>query len=205
MAIFGLFKKKVQNPWDIDYVSAAEELEAKGDFSGAITEYEKIIKVIYADKPSKNYRHITKKIIDCYLKLGDYEKVMQLWPLKYDSADYGAREMYDLIKVLETAQRMDLVNQVFDRAGNKLLPNKIEFLIKQKRIPEANALLSGLLVNTNESSPGIENLWMTKVKLSMSLRKWEEANRFLDKILDKNQGNVEARKLKEFCIKQARN
>ena len=111
MALFGLFKKKTQNPWDIDYVSAAEELEAKGDFTGAIAEYEKIVKVIYADKPLKTYKHITKKIIDCYLKLGNYEKVMELWPLKYDSADYGPREMYDLIKVLEGAGRNDLVMQ----------------------------------------------------------------------------------------------
>jgi tetratricopeptide (TPR) repeat protein len=204
MAIFGLFKKKAQNPWDIDYISVAEEFETAGDFTGAIAEYEKIIKVIYVDKPAKSYKHLTKKIIDCYLKLGNYEKVIELWPLKYDPTDYGPKEIYDLIKILEIAQRNDLIMQVFNQAGKKLLPNKIEFLIKQKRIPEANALLNELLVNAKESTQGIENLWMTKAKLCLSLMKWEEANRFLDKILEKNNNNAEARKLKTFCISQLR-
>ncbi len=204
MALFGLIKKKEVHPWDIDYIAKAQEFEANGDFAGAIAEYEKVISVIYPNKPAKSYRHITKKIIDCYLKMGDFEKVIELWPLKHDPVDYTPKEMYELIKILEANQRMDLVNRVYDSAGNKLLPNKIEFLIKQKRMPEANALLSGMLVNTPETAPGIENLWLTKAKLSLSLRKWEEANKYLSKILDRNSHNEEARKLKEFCIKQLR-
>ena len=204
MAVFGLFKKKEVNPWDIDYISNAEALEASGDYAAAIAEYEKVIAVIYKNKPQKNYRHITKKIINCYLKLGNYEKVMELWPLQHDPVDYTPKEMYELIKILETGQRNDLVAKVYDNSGNKLLLNKVEFLIKQKRIPEANSILSGILINAKETTPGIERLWFMKVKLSMGLRKWEEANKYLDKILDRNGHNTEARKLKDFCIKQAR-
>jgi tetratricopeptide (TPR) repeat protein len=204
MAIFGLFKKKEVNPWDIDYMANAQKFEQVGDYQGAIGEYEKIINIVYADKPVKTYRHITKKIIECYLKLGNYEKVMELWPLQHDPVDYTPKEMFELIKILEANQRQDLASRVYDSAGNKLLPNKIEFLIKQKKIPEANALLSGMLINLKDTTPGIQNLWMTKVKLCLSLRKWEEANKYLDKILDRNSHNEEARKLKEFCIRQAR-
>jgi hypothetical protein len=35
--------------------------------------------------------------------------------------------------------------------------------------------------------------------------KWEEAHRYLSKIIEKNPRNEEARKLKEFCMKQIRN
>jgi len=128
---------------------------------------------------------------------------MELWPLQYDP-DYTPKEMYELIKVLESSQRNDLVSQVYDKSGNKLLINKIEFLIKQKKIPEANALLSGILINMKETTPGIANFWLAKAKLCMSLRKWEEANKYLDKILDRDGHNEEARKLKDFCLRQAR-
>ena len=85
-----------------------------------------------------------------------------------------------------------------------LMANKIEFLIKQKKIPEANALITELLSNVPESNPSIINLWLSKAKLCMSLRKWEESCKYLNKILEKDGHNMEARKLKEFCLKQVR-
>ena len=117
MGIFGLFGKKQVNPEDVDYTSRAAEFESKGDFSSAINEYQQAIKAIFANKEPKYYRHLTKKIVDCYVKLGSYEKVLEMWPQKYDPADYGAREMYDLIKLLESAQRIDLVTKVYDSSG----------------------------------------------------------------------------------------
>ena len=198
------FTKKEVDPEDIDYIGNAEALEEKNDFLGAIAEYTQLIKYIYSDKEPKAYKHITEKIVDCYINLGDYDKVFELWPLQFDPEDYGGKEMYELIKMLEGAQRMDLVTRAYDAGGKKLSLNKIEFLIKQKRIPEANTMISELLANLKETSPGIENLWLTKAKLSLSLRKWEEANRFLNKILDRNSKHEEARRLKEFCLRQLR-
>jgi tetratricopeptide (TPR) repeat protein len=110
--------------------------------------------------------------------------------------------MFELIKVLEQGNRHDLIVRVYDVAGNSLLPNRIEYLIKQKKIPEANALLSELLSKIPESNPSIKGLWFTKAKLSMSLRRFEEANKYLGKLLEKDQHNLEARKLKDFCMKQ---
>jgi len=204
MAFKNWFKKKEENPENVDYIGNAEALEEQNDFLGAITEYEKLIKYIYPDKEPKSYKHVTERILDCHINLGDYEKVVELWPLQFDPEEYGGKEMYELIKVLEEAQRNDLVSLVYDRAGKKLALNKIEFLIKQKRIPEANTLISELLANVKEDSPQIINLWLTKAKLSLSLRKWDEANRYLNKILERDSKHEEARKLKEFCLKQLR-
>jgi len=204
MGLLDLFKKKGVNSEDTDYMANAEGFEKQGDYAAAILEYEKVILIIYANKPESRYRHIIKKIIDCYKKLGDMDKVYEMWPNQYDPSDYDARQMYELIKVLESAGRTDLVLKVYDKAGKKLIGNKIDFLIKHKRIPEANALLSEVLMSTNENNPAIENLWLMKAKLSMSMLKFEEANRYLGKLIEKNPRNEEARKLKEFCIKQAR-
>lgn len=204
MGIFGLFQKKQVNPEDVDYMSAAAEFEKNGDFVSAIDEYQKIITYVYPGKEPVKYNHVTKKIIECYIKLNDYDKVMELWPLKYNPADYGAKEMYELIKILEVVPRIDLVMKVYDKAGKKLLRNKIEFLVKQKKIPEANALMSELLISVEESNPAIMGLWLEKAKLSLSLRKWEEACKYLNKIIERDAHNPEARKLKEFCLKQVR-
>ena len=59
-------------------------------------------------------------------------------------------------------------------------------------------------MSVKETDPAIEGIWMTKAKLSMSLQKWEEANKYLGKAIEKNSHNLEARKLKDFCLKQAR-
>ncbi|MEK6885512.1 MAG: hypothetical protein AABX17_00940 [Nanoarchaeota archaeon] len=205
MGLFNFFKKEQDiDPRDIDYMSQAEDFEKKGDFVSAISEYDKIIQYVYVEKEPKYFRHITKRIINCHLKLGNYEKVSELWALQYDPLDYGAKEMYELIKILEAAGKLDLVMMIYDRAGKPLLRNKIEFLIKQKKIPEANELMNELLASIQETQPGIIEIWIAKAKLSLSLRKWEEANKYLNKIVEKDSHNIEARKLKEFCMKQIR-
>lgn len=205
MGLFNLFTKKQENPENIDYLSIAENFEKKGDFASAIGEYEKMMSVFYKDKPEAKYRHIIKKIVSCHNKLGNYEKVFEMWPSQYDSSDYGAKEMYELIKILESAQKLDLVMKVYNQAGKSLARNKIEFLIKQKKIPEANLLLSELLVSIPESNPAVKDLWMLKAKLCMGLLKWEEANKYLNKIIERDTHNMDARKLKDFCLKQVKN
>ena len=78
MGLFNLFKKQGVNPLDVDYMSKAEEFERTGDFSSAINEYNKIIQFVYAGKESKHYRHVTRKIVLGYAKLGDYDKVFEM-------------------------------------------------------------------------------------------------------------------------------
>jgi tetratricopeptide (TPR) repeat protein len=204
MGIFDKIKKWGSNE-PTDPISQADELEKKGDYQAAIEKYREVINTIYQGKAPDHYRHLTKKIIDCYIKLGDYQQVMDLWELKYHPADYTPKEIYELIKVLEGAGRNDLIMNVYEKAGKKLALNKIEFLMKNKQIPQANAEMAQLLASVPEDNPTIENLWLTKAKLSMSLMKWEEAHRYLSKIIEKNPRNEEARKLKEFCMKQIRN
>lgn len=204
MGLFNFFKKESQDPLDVDYVAKAEAFEKTGNFAAAIGEYEKLIKYIYDGKEQRHYKHINKKIIACYQKLGDYERVFELWPSQYDSLDYGAKEMYELIKVLDSVQKNDLIMKVYDVAGKKLARNKIDFLIKLKKIPEANALTSELLMSIPEGTPGLKDLWLVKAKLCLSLRKWEEAMKYLNKLIDKDPHNMDVRRLKEFCIKQVR-
>jgi tetratricopeptide (TPR) repeat protein len=204
MGLFNFFKKESVQPEDVDYMSRAAEFEKAGDFGSAINEYEKIIQFVYAGKESKYYVHVTKKILNCCIKMGDYDRVMSLWSQQYSPSDYGAKEMYELIKILESAQKMELVAKVYDQAGKKLIRNKIDFLIKQKKIPEANELMNELLALANPASPGMRDLWMIKAKLCLSLRKWDEGNKFLNKILEKDTRNAEALKLKDFCMKQVR-
>lgn len=205
MGLFNFFKKEKEiNPRDVDYMAKAEEFEKAGDFTSAISEYDKIIQYVYADKEPKYYRHITKKIISCHIKLGDYERVAEMWNLQYDPLDYGAKEKYELIKILEAAQKNELALMIYNQAGKSLLRNKIEFMIRQKKIPEANELLNELLASVTESQPGISDIWLQKAKLCLSLQKWDEASKYLNKIIEKDIHNMEARKLKEFCMKQVR-
>lgn len=203
----GIFDK-IKKGWSsapTDPISLAESLEAQGDFLGAIEKYRDVINTVYKGRAQDHYKHLTKKIIDCYIKLGDYNQVMDLWSLQYHPADYTPKEMYELIKILESAGRGDLVMRVYDEAGGKLALNKIQYLIKNKQIPQANTELMQLLATVPEGAPNIQELWLTKAKLSMSLLKWEEATRYLNKILERNMRHDEARTLKEFCLKQIRN
>jgi len=205
MGIFsGIRKSFSKGAEEKDFMALAEDFEQKCMYAEAIANYNEVINSVYEGKDPLKYVHLTKKIIGCAIKMNDYERVMELWKTQYHPLDYGAKEMYELIKILEAGQRIDLVMKVYDMAGKKLLANKVEFLIRMKKIPEANAAVNELLVNSTETTPGIERIWLAKAKLAMSLTKFEEANRYLTKIVDKDPKNLEARKLKDFCVKQAR-
>ncbi len=201
MGIFSIFKKG-QN--EGDYMAIAESSFSRGDYATALDNYQKVINTIFAGKEQKYYSHITKKIIECNKGLGNYEAVIELWPSQYSPADYGPKEMYDLIKILEAAQKYELVMSIYDKAGKSLLRNEVEFLIRQKKIPEAYNAMNELIASVPENHPEMEKLWLTKAKLSMSLLKFDEAGRYLGKIIEKNPRNEEARKLKDFCIRNAK-
>jgi pentatricopeptide repeat protein len=203
MALFNLFKKK-EGRWGTDHIVLAETFESRGDFISAIQEYEKAIKENLSNKEPKSYRPITKKIVNCYVKLGDYDKVFEMWKSQYDSSEYGPKEMYELIKILENGQKNDKILEIYEQAGKGLLKNKINFLVKMKKIPEAYEAISELLSYVSESTPGIEKFWLLKAKLAMNLGKWEDAKRYLNKIVEKDSHNTEARKLKDMCMKHAK-
>lgn len=203
MGLFNLFKKERLD--DTDYMAKADQFEKVGDFLRAIEEYQKAIDWAFKDKSPEKYKHITKKIVNCYLKLGDHDKVFEMWKLQYSPSDYGPQEMYELIKVLEAAGKNDLVLKVYDMAGRALGRNKLDFLIKQKKVPEANILVTELLSGVQDTNPAIRPLWLIKAKLCLSLKKWDEANKYLNKIIEKDPHNEEVRRLKEFCLRQVRN
>jgi tetratricopeptide (TPR) repeat protein len=201
MGIFSIFKKGKNEG---DHMALAESSFAKGDYVTAIDNYQKVINTIFAGKEAKYYGHLTKKIIECNKQLGNYELVAELWSSQYSPGDYGAKETYELIKILEAAQKYELVMGVYNKAGKSLLRNKVEFLIRQKKIPEAYNAMTELVASVPENHPEMEKLWLTKAKLSMSLLKFEEASRYLGKIIERNPRNDEARKLKDFCIRNAK-
>lgn len=203
MGLLNIFKKFGKSE-DDDPFAKALDFETRGMYAEAIEVYRNIINTVYAGRDHLKYKHLIRKIIDCYIRMGEYEQVMELWPTQFHPADYEAKEMHELIKILELGERNDLAMKVYEQAGKKLLRNKIEFLIRNKKIPQANEALNELLTYVNERTPGIEEIWISKAKVAMSLTKWDEANKYLGKILDKNMHNVEARKLKDFCFKQMR-
>lgn len=202
MGLFNLFKKK-DNIWGTDHIALAEDFENKGDLISAISEYGKVIKNYYSDKEPKTYKHIMKKIVACYVKLGDYDKVFEMWKFQYDPAEYGPQEMYELIKILEVGQKNEMILQIYESAGKSLLKNKINFLVKINKIPEAYEAITEILSYVSESTPGIEKFWLLKAKLAMSLGKWEDAKRYFNKIIEKDAHNAEARKLRDMCLKHA--
>jgi len=202
MGLLNLFKKK-EGRWGKDHIVLAETFENRGDFVSAIQEYEQAIKENHSGKEPKSYRPITKKIVDCYVKLGDYDKIFEMWKSQYDPNEYGPKEMYELIKILEVGQKNEMILEIYDHAGKGLLKNKVNFLIKIKKIPEAYESINNLLSYVSESTPGIEKFWLLKVKLAMGLGKWDDAKRFLNKIIEKDTHNLEARKLRDMCMKHA--
>jgi len=203
MGLTDLFKKK-GGRWGTDHITLAEEFENKGDFLSAISEYGKVIKENYSDKEPKTYKHIMKKIVACYVKLGDYDKVFEMWKFQYEPSEYTPREMYELIKILEVGQRNEQILQIYEQAGKGLLKNKINFLIKMKKNQEAYEALGELLSYVSESTPGIEKFWLMRGKLAMSLGKWADAKRYLGKIIEKfPRDSEEARKLRDMCLKHA--
>jgi len=202
MGLLNLFKKK-EGRWGKDHIVLAESFESRGDFVSAIREYEEAIKQNHSGKDPKSYRPITRKIVECYVKLGDYDKIFEMWKLQYDSSEYGPKEMYELIKILEKGEKNEMILKIYEQAGKGLLKNKINFLIKMKKNEEAYESLGELLSYVSESTQGIEKFWLMKAKLAMSLGKWGDAKRYLGKIIEKDTHNTEARKLREMCLKHA--
>jgi tetratricopeptide (TPR) repeat protein len=70
-----------------------------------------------------------------------------------------------------------------------------------KKIPEAYESLGELLSYTSDSTPGIEKFWLLKVKLAMNQGKWTDARIYLNKLIEKDPHNAEARKLRDMCMK----
>ena len=92
MGIFDKIKKAWSNEEE-DPITIAQSLEVQGNYQGAIEKYREVINTVYQGRSPDKYKHLTRKIIDCYLKLGDFNQVMDLWPLQYHSADYTGKEM----------------------------------------------------------------------------------------------------------------
>ena len=206
MALFdklkGIFVKKEVNAGD--YLKIAEDLESKGLFLAAVNEYERIIAQIYAGKDPFQYLHITKKLINLNVQLGNFDKVIQLWPNQYSPQEYSSKYKLELALILEKAGKIQEAEEIYISEGNKLQLYKIEFLIRQKRIDDANRECTRLLLSVNSNGKGVEKLWLLKGKILMSIRRWEEAESYFIKILERNAGDLEAKKLKMFCSKQLR-
>lgn len=186
-----------------DYFQAANDLEVKGMIPEAIQKYNELIADIYAGKESYKYRHITKKIIELYLKMNDYQKVIDLWDKQYLPEEYGAKQKLILAIILEKAGKLSEAGKIYDE-NPSLQKQKIEFLLRQKKIDDANRECTKLLMSYKSNDKGIEDLWMLKGRILMSIRRWEEAESYFIKVLEKQAANIEAKKLKNFCAKQIR-
>lgn len=201
--IKGVFSGK--NPDDEkDYLQIAKELEAAGNFSEAINEYNKLIGTIYTGKEYYKYKHITKKIIELYIKLQDFAKVAELWPKQYNQEEYGLKEKYHLAIFLEKSGQVDLALKIYN-AEDFLQKQKVEFLLRQKKIEEANRECTRLIMMYKASDKEITDLWFLKAKILISLRRLEEAENYLMKVIERQPQNLEARKLKNFCERYTRN
>ncbi|MEM4271098.1 MAG: hypothetical protein QXO70_03315 [Candidatus Pacearchaeota archaeon] len=186
-----------------DYLKLAADYESREMYPEAIGEYEKLIADIYEGKESYKYRHITKKIVELNIKLGNYEKVIELWKKQFLPEEYGAKQKFALAVILEKAGKINETMKIYDE-NPSLQKQKIEFLIRLKRIDEANRECTKLLMSYKSHDKGIEDLWMLKGRILMSIRRWEEAESYFIKVLEKQSSNLEAKKLKVFCAKQAR-
>lgn len=195
----GVFAKKEAEVED--YLKIAEDFEAQGMFLEAINEYEKMIAEIYAGKDYMKYAHITKKLIQLNMKIENYDRVIQLWPRQYSAEEYSGRQKLELALLLEKVGKIKEAEAIYLESESKLQLYKIEFLMRQKRIDDANKECTRLLLSVNSQGKGIENLWLLKGKILMSIRRWEEAESYFIKALERDANNMEAKKLKVFCSK----
>lgn len=186
-----------------DYLQIAKEFEAQGNFPDAIKEYYRLIETIYNGKEYYKYKHITKKIVELYIKLGEFERVADLWPKQYNSEEYGLKEKYQLAIFLEKAGKPEMALKIYN-AEDFLQKQKVEFLLRQKKVDEANKECTRSIMMHKSSEQGIEDLWFLKAKILMSLRRLEEAESYLIKVIEKRPNDLEAKKLKIFCAKYTR-
>jgi tetratricopeptide (TPR) repeat protein len=200
--IKGVFSgKKPEN--EKDYLQMAKEFEGAGNFVEAIKAYNQLIETIYTGKEYYKYKHITKKIVELYIKLGDFERVAELWSKQYSSEEYGLREKYQLAIFLEKAGKPDMALKIYN-AEDFLQKQKVEFLLRQKKIDEANKECTRLIMMHKSSDEGIADLWFLKAKILMSLKRLEEAENYLLKVIEKRPNDLEAKKLKTFCTRYTR-
>jgi len=188
---------------ETDYLKLAGDFETQAMLPEAIKEYEKLIADIYEGKESYKYRHITKKIVELNIKLGNYEKVIELWKKQFLPEEYGAKQKFALAIVLEKAGKTNEAIKIYDE-NPSLQKQKIEFLMRLKKIDEANKECTRLLMSYKSHDKGIEDLWMLKGRILMSIRRWEEAESYFIKVLEKQSSNLDAKKLKVFCARQVR-
>ncbi len=206
MGIFGRIKeafsgKKLEE--EKDYLQLAQQLETAGNFAEAIKEYNQLIETIYTGKEYYKYKHITKKIVELYIKLQDFAMVAELWPKQYSQEEYGLKEKYHLAVFLEKAGKMDLALKIYSEE-DFLQKQKVEFLLRQRKVEEANKECSRLIMSHKASDEGIADLWFLKAKILMSLRRLEEAESYLIKVIEKRPNDMEAKKLKGFCSRYTR-
>lgn len=186
-----------------DYLQLAKDFENQGNFHEAIREYAQLIETIYSGKEYYKYKHITKKIVELYIKLGDFAKVAELWPKQYSAEEYGLREKYQLAIFLEKAGKPEMAMNIYN-AEDFLQKQKVEFLLRQKKVEEANKECTRLIMMHKSSEQGIEDLWFLKAKILISLRRLEEAENYLLKVMERRPNDIEAKKLKNFCAKYTR-
>jgi tetratricopeptide (TPR) repeat protein len=190
-------------PGEEDYFKIAKDFEDKGMNLEAIREYEKLIFDIYTGKEYTKYTHITKKLVELYLKMGNYEKVAELWPKQYHTEEYDLKKKLELALILEKGGKNNLAMAIYD-SNTRLQYQKIEFLLRQKKVDEANSECTRLLLSMHSTDPGIINIWMMKGKILMGVRRWEEAESYFTKILERQNGHLDAKKLRAFCGDQLR-
>lgn len=186
-----------------DYFKIAKNFEEKSQFAEAIREYEKLIATIYVGKEYTKYIHITKKLIELYQKIGNYDKIIELWPKQYQEGEYTPKYKLELALILEKSGKSKEALDVYADEMRLQMP-KIEYLMRLRRIDDANAECTRLLLSLRSTDPGITKVWMLKGKILMGIRRWEEAQGYFIKIIERDNSNLDAKKLKAFCTDQLR-
>lgn len=205
MGIFNTIKEfftiEEEKAGEEDYFKIAKDFEDKGMNAEAIREYEKLIFDIYTGKDYTKYLHITKKLVELYTKMGNYEKVVELWPKQYHEEEYDLKKRFELATLLEKASKFDMAMNIYND-NPRLQMKKVEFLMRQRKIDEANAECTRLLLSMRAVDPGIIDVWLLKGKILMGVRRWEEAEGYFVKILERQNNHLDAKKFKSFCNEQ---
>lgn len=203
-SIKGLFSTKEEENEEEDYFKIAADFEAKSMYNEAINEYAKLIAIIYKNRDYTKYRHVTVKMVELFKTLGNYERVVELWPQQYLPEEYGPRQKLELAILLEKAGKLKEAMDIYIAEEGKLQLQKIEFLIRQKKIDDANKECTRLILSWPLNKPGIESAWMLKGKILMSISRFEEAESYFVKVLERQSTNLEAKKFRVFCAKAIR-
>jgi tetratricopeptide (TPR) repeat protein len=197
-------KEEAKSIYEEDYIKIAKDFEEKLMFAEAAKEYEKLIANIYAGKEYTKYLHLNKKLVELYSKIGNFDMVKELWQKQYDPENYGPKQKLELALILEKAGKISDATDIFDNGGFALHYPKIEFLMRQRKIDEANTECTRLLLSLRPNDPGMVHVLMLKGKILMGIRRWEEAESYFLKVLERQNNHIEAKKLRSFCLEQLR-